>query len=221
MRWYYFYTPDYSEWHAHLQHALGAHFALEPILLPKLEIHDSHPRHHFTGSTKKLELVVDAVRSNLGERIVFSDVTWYFNETRVDALASLLEKCGPMAFAQNADGPDLNIGLFVLECTDATLAMWSEALRRVREDANLHDQTVVAEMCVEPTLLPQHLVVARWPHARDPYRETFLALKIFTPSAEPKCVRDSFRRQAMARYGYTLPPDPIAAQYLDAPWPPV
>jgi hypothetical protein len=216
MRWYYFYTPDYSEWHAHFQRALGTHFALEPILLPTLEIHDSHPRHHFTGSTKKLELVVDAVRSNLGARIVFSDVTWYFNETRVDALASLLETCGPMAFAQNADGPDLNIGLFVLECTDAALAMWTEALRRVRDDANLHDQTVVAELCVEHTLLPPHLVVARWPYARDPYRETFLALKIFTPSAEPKCVRDSFRRHAMARYGYTLPPDPIAARYLGA-----
>jgi hypothetical protein len=113
-----------------------------------------------------------------------------------------------MAFAQNADSPDLNIGLFVLECTDDTLAMWSEALRRVRENANLHDQRVVAELCVEPTLLPPHLVVARWPHACDPYRESFLALKIFTPCSEPKCVRDSFRRQAMARYGYTLPPRP-------------
>ena len=221
MRWYYFYTPDYSEWHAHFQRALGAHFELEPILLPTLEIHDRHARHHFTGSTKKLELVVDAVRSNLGARIVFSDVTWYFCQSRVAELTSLLETCGPLAFAQNADGPDLNIGLFVLDCTDTTLAMWSEALRRVRENAELHDQTVVADLRVGHVLLPPHLVVARWPHTIDPYKNTFLALKIFTPSSEPKCVRDSFRRHAMARYGYALPPDPAAAHYLDAPWPPV
>ena len=216
MQWYYFYTPDYSEWHAHFQCVLSSHFALRPILLTKLEIHDQHPRHHFTGSTKKLELVVDAVRSNLGTRIVFSDVTWYFSSARVPELASLLETCGPMAFAQNEDGPDLNIGLFVLDCTEATLALWSEALRRVRADANLHDQTVVACLSVGHALLAPDRIVARWPSKRVPYSESFLALKIFTPSAEPKSVRDSFRRNVMAQYGYALPPDPTAARYLCA-----
>jgi hypothetical protein len=221
MRWYYFYTPDYSEWHAHFQRALGGAFELCPIELQTLAIHDKHHGHHFTGSTKKLELVVGAVRENLGARIVFSDVTWYFNAAKVPALRDLLATCGPLAFAQNADVPAPNIGLVALDCTERNLALWCEALRRVESDSELHDQTVVADVLKEApyALLPPALVVARWPHAVDPHRETFLALKIFTPCNERKSVRDSFRRNAMARYGYRLPPDPTAARYLDAPWP--
>jgi hypothetical protein len=216
MRWYYFYTHDYSEWHAHFQRALAGHFELVPLPLAALDIHDRHPVHHFTGSTTKLELVVEAVRANLGARIVFSDATWYFHPARVGALAGLLATCGPAAFAQNADGPDLNIGLFALDCTDAALALWSEVLRRVRADRELHDQSVVAALSVGHALLPSELVVARWPSREDPHRATFLALKIFTPSSESKAVRDSFRRHAMARYGYALPPDPTAERYLEA-----
>jgi hypothetical protein len=216
MQWYYFYTPDYSEWHAHFQEVLGTHFALRPILLPKLDIHDQHPVHHFTGSTTKLQLVVEAVRTNLGRRIVFSDVTWYFSASKIGELASLLETCGPLGFAQNEDGHDLNIGLFVLDCTQSALALWTEALRRVTEDANLHDQTAVESLSVGHALFAPDRVVARWPNKRNPHSETFLALKIFTPSAQPKSVRDSFRRHAMAQYGHTLPPDPIAAEILRA-----
>ena len=217
MRWYYFYTPDYSEWHAHIQEALGGHFELQPIVVETLAIHDSHPSHHFTGNTNKLELMVDCIRANLGARIVFSDVTWYFDRERASELAKLVAETPCPAFAANSGETSINLGICVIDCTEGVAEFWDDIIRRVLSDSNLHDQGVVGQLSVGHMLLPADLVVANWPSPSPP---KCLALKIFTPSYVRKSVRDSFRRQVMARYGYALPPDPHAAQFLASIWPP-
>jgi hypothetical protein len=204
MKWYYFYTPDYEPWHNHLESTLKEHFIVHPIKIQpdELNIHDNHPSHHFTGSTKKIDLVIECIKNNIGTRIVFSDVTWYINTHKVEELKKLICEAGyGITFARNKDF-GLNIGLLAIDCNNETLKIWEEAKKTIENNNSLHDQTVVHNMINNPQIFDNKKIVARWPEHLD--KDAFLALKLFTPATESKFVRDTFRYKIMELYGYPL-----------------
>lgn len=206
--WYYFYTPDYDYWHRHLKNTLSDFFHVKPLLLDKIDgLHEQHAVHHWVGCSRKIQLVVDCIRENIGRRIVFSDVTIYVNPYKVEELHALVSNAlSGMTFMRNSGLDEINIGFMTIDCTHDSLMLWENIL--VSIGPNDHDQGVVSKMIQHPQFFDASKCIARWPidtaswNSHD--RDSFIVLKIFTPSNEPKISRDNFRLLTMNDYGYYI-----------------
>lgn len=207
---YYFYTPDYEDWNIHLTNTLKDHFDLKPTKTDKIPgLNDQHPIHHWTGSSYKIELVIDSIKKNIGKKIVFSDVTWYVNPDRVNELKDLVNFTIPnIMFANNSGDNTANIGFMVINCNGETLSIWEKALEIIKDNPNAHDQTIIMNLVANPSFFNSNKIVCRWPPSKEDwdknYRNNFLMLKIFTPSDQNKISRDNFRIETMKEYGYDI-----------------
>ena len=143
IKWYTFYTQDYKIWYEHLKSKLQDKFDFNGIHLDNLNIHDQHNYHHFTGSTCKVKLVIDAIKNNLGKKIVFSDCTLYLQN--VERLQSIINSCKKTTYAKNSiNEGDINIGLIVLICDKTELKFWNDVLASMKSDVT--DQDIVNEL---------------------------------------------------------------------------
>jgi hypothetical protein len=145
----------------------------------------------------------------MGKRIVFSDATWYINPEKVSELQKLLKGCDQgTTFTCNQNQEHANIGLMVIDCDEYALSIWEEAKKSIQVDRTLHDQNVINSLVKDLKLFDNSKIVARWPESlkvwNSDFRNSFLALKIFTPSSEDKFTRDIFRYESMKTYGYHL-----------------
>jgi len=209
IKWFYFYTPDYEIWHKQLYNSLSQKFDVNPIIVNEIpKLNDQHKRHHFTGCSFKLELLINTIKNNMGERIVFTDATWYINPNKVDELYELMKKSFyGMNFCNNSGDGNLNIGIICLDCNEKNLLFWEHILNEFNKDPqNSHDQRLVEANIKNPNLYDPNKIVARWPVSKDiwkeKYEKSFLMLKIFTSSSANKEERDNFRYKIMNDYGY-------------------
>jgi glycosyltransferase involved in cell wall biosynthesis len=208
--YYYFYTSDYVHWHNTLKNTLEDYFDVRPILIDKINgLHDQHSIHHWVGCSEKIKLLIDCIRQNIGKRIVFSDVTIYVNPNKVKELYSLVcNASSGMTFARNAQLDEINICFMTVDCTHETLQIWEEIMGKIGPSD--HDQYIVNCVVKNPQLFEAHEVIARWPVDVSTWysynRDSFIVLKIFTPSNECKTTRDGFRYSVMKDYGYPILP---------------
>ena len=142
IKWYTFYTSDYKIWHDHLKSKLHDKFDFNGIHVDNLNIHNQHNYHHFTGSACKVKLVIDAIKNNLGKKIVFSDCTLYLQN--VEKLQNIISCCKKTTYAKNSTGSDINIGLIVLICDKIELKFWNDVLMNMNSDVT--DQDVVNKL---------------------------------------------------------------------------
>ena len=200
VKWYYFYTPEYEEWHKHLQSRLEPAFTTAPIKLDKIDIHEQHPSHHFTGSTTKVKLVIDAIKKNLGSKIVFSDVTWVINKDGVNELKEIIDNCTETTYAQNSWQTDhVNIGLICINCTLDELELWSYCLGQLESNPSLHDQSVIDNKLKHKPMFNPVKVRAYWIQSPEEF-QGYLALKIFTPSAGNHATRYKHRMDVIKKF---------------------
>jgi hypothetical protein len=207
---YYFYTPDYLYWHQALKNTLKDYFDVRSILLDTIDgLHDHHAVHHWIGCSEKVKLIIGCIRQNIGKRIVFSDATNYVNPNKVKELHSLVcNASSGMTFARNSQIDEINICFMTIDCTHETLQFWEDILGKI--GPNDCDQYIINCAVKNPQFFEAHKIIARWPvdtstwHSRD--GDSFLVLKIFTPSGLCKKARDEFRYNIMKEYGYPILP---------------
>lgn len=204
--WYYFYTPDYELWHQKLLSTLSEYFDVNPIRVDSIpNLNNIHNIHHWVGCSFKLELLINTIKSNLGKRIVFTDVTWYINPLKIKELFEIIKNSSyGMSFCNNNGNGDLNIGICCIDCNNNTLKIWEDILEKFNENPNSHDQTIVSKQISNPNLFDESKIVARWPELKSiwdiTYAQTYLMLKIFTPSNTDKKTRDTHRNKFMKEY---------------------
>ncbi|NBW82236.1 hypothetical protein EBR21_10835 [bacterium] len=181
--WYYFYTPDYDNWHQHLSGALSERFDMRPTLIDAIPgLHDKHPKHHWMGCDYKVRFFIRCVEENLGKRIVFSDVCWGIQANKTRELEELVRRCKPgMTFTDNDGNGDLNIGMVVMDCSEECLAFWKQILTKV-QDSNILDQKIINHEIPTPNLLDWKKIVAKCPVMsqetwESEYKNEFLMLK--------------------------------------------
>lgn len=200
IKWYYFYTPEYEIWHQHLQSRLEPNFKTVPIQLKKLDIHNQHPSHHFTGSVDRMKIVIDVIKKNLGKKIVFSDVTWVINKDGVNELKELIDNCEETTYAQNEDQTDaVNIGLICINCTVEEIELWSYCLGQIEENPSLHEQHVIDRKLKLKPMFNSQKVRACVVDNPDRF-QGYLALKIFTGSDWDHEARFNYRLNVIKHF---------------------
>ena len=157
--------------------------------------------HHFTGCTKKIELVIDCIKKNMGERIIFSDVTWYVNRDNLVRFKDDLESYQVTTYARSSHVEhDLNIGLILLVCSPSELAFWETCLCNM--SAHTHDQATVSALVLRNK---DWIPMMQWPlvfcglvQKREdvPMRDVCI-LKLFTPSQWAHRDRYTYRMQSL------------------------
>lgn len=213
LKWYYFYTPDYEIWHHHLSSRLGNYFSMHPILAQSLNIHYEHPKHHFTGCTDKVKLVIYCIKENMGQKIVFSDATLFIKNP--EEMHALVEKCDKNTFALNQENTtNINIGLCVIFCNPESLQMWENVLEELEQNKDLHDQTLVMKYSKGHDFFDYNKVYCKYIDTYNVHLvpKDFACLKAFTHSCRSKEIREAHRFKTLELLGLKFDDIPLTTE---------
>jgi hypothetical protein len=101
-------------------------------LIEDLVKKDSNYWHTFCGGVSiKIELIIEKIKENQGDYIIFSDATIFINEKRKENLSNFFEqyKNYDISFADNTGyGFHYNIGLILIKCNENTLKFFNDVL---------------------------------------------------------------------------------------------
>jgi hypothetical protein len=144
INFYYFYTPDYEFWNNHLKDTLDKQFNLNPILVEKINL--SNVSHHFLNVSIKIELLIESIKKNMNNYIIFSDATIFVNKNNLANLNEYISECliknKDIMFTYLQQDP-INIGFMLINCNEKTLFFWEEVLKKMKTTENSWDQGVV------------------------------------------------------------------------------
>lgn len=160
MKYYYLYSPGYKYWSDRLQSSLPPCF--EPIgykIAPILNNPDQKgSAFKNNNSTTKIELVIESIKNNLGDYIVFSDANFLVIKNNVQKYRLYLDEqtklnCDIM-FADNQFGQVYNIGLMLIKCNNQVLQFFKDCVTRIKncDKGCGWDQGVIQQM-----LFPEHI----------------------------------------------------------------
>ena len=150
MKWYFFYTPNYHFYKNHIEDRLkNSKFYADPILINNLKLSPIH--HHFLNNTTKIELVIDCIKKNMGNYIIFSDATIYINDKVEEFYDYIITKTKlgvDMYFTQEHNRT--NIGFMLINCNETSLSFWEKILNTMKFHINngvdIHDQAAVNDL---------------------------------------------------------------------------
>jgi hypothetical protein len=132
MKFIFFYSPIYRYYKDHITNNIGHIFNVEPILIDDLNKKDRNHWHTFCGGVSvKIELIIEKIKENMGDHIIFSDATIFINEKHREKLSNFFEqyKNYDISFADNTGyGFHYNIGLILIKCNETTLKFFNDVL---------------------------------------------------------------------------------------------
>jgi hypothetical protein len=150
MKWYFFYTPNYHFYRNHIEDRLkNSKFDAEPILINNLKLSPFH--HHFLNNTIKIQLVIDCIKKNMGNYIIFSDATIYIND-KVDELYDYIISKTKLEVDMHLteEYNHLNIGFILINCNENTLSFFEKVLyimnEKINNNINTHDQHEINDL---------------------------------------------------------------------------
>jgi len=150
MKWYFFHTQNYHFYKNHIENRLNnSNFEVEPILLNELKL--SNIGHHFLNNTVKIELVIDCIKKNIGNYIIFSDATIYIND-KVDDLYNYIisKKNTGIDMYLPEEYEHLNVGFMLINCNEKMLSFFENILNTMNEkltnNINTHDQLEINDL---------------------------------------------------------------------------
>ena len=147
--WIYFLTKDYKFWDIYLKRVINNNIHTEAIYIDDLNLHNSyHPHkwHHFLGNSKKIELVIEMIKKNINNRIIFSDCTLCLHPHKIKECLTYLQKltAKDIYFPANDNKLDnVNIGFMLIQCNSKTLNFFENCLKHHKCQANAWDQQII------------------------------------------------------------------------------
>ena len=150
MKWYFFYTPNYHFYKNKLINNLNnSKFEIEPLEVLPFKLSEVH--HHFTNITLKVELVIDCIKKNMNNKILFSDATLYVNPNKTDELFDYLnEMIVNKDIVLRKDNESYNIGFMLINCNEKNLKFWEKCLdlmkQKISSGESVHDQALAYKM---------------------------------------------------------------------------
>jgi hypothetical protein len=151
MKWYFFYTPNYHFYKNKIIKSLNdSKFEINPLeILPFKLSEAGENKHHFDNITIKIELLINCIKENMNNKILFTDATIYINPNKTDELYSYLNKITCDGEVDIALVP-YNIGFMLLNCNNKTLNFWEKVLEIMKKKMDLgekvHDQSLAVQL---------------------------------------------------------------------------
>jgi len=208
MKWYFFYTPNYHFYKNHIESRLNnSNFEVEPLLVNELKL--SNVIHHFLNNTLKIELVIECIKKNMSNYIIFSDATIYINdkvEELYNYIISQKNHSNDIYLPQEYD--HLNIGFMLINCNEKTLSFFENILTIMNEKINnnidTHDQNEINDFiyCNKISLsIFERQYIWCSDYIYSPIKESFLIFKI-TVDLNSHITRHNQRLNALYNLNY-------------------
>ena len=146
--WYYVYSPKYEIFHQILSSCIEPHkgFDLRPVFVPQeafSNTYSSSTTHFFSGNTVKIQCMIEALKANIGQHIVVSNVDLIVQNT--EALRHYIEsykKYDITFMKDNMKDDTRNIGFVFVKSTPETIAFFESVLDEIVK-TNGQDQPIV------------------------------------------------------------------------------
>jgi len=142
MKFVFFYSPTYEFYNHHITTNVQnlPQFDLQPILINDV-INKEKGKHHFDNITIKIELIIEEIKKNIGERIIFSDATLFINNKNIHKLHDyLLQYTEDLVFINEFQNNCYNIGFMLIQCNEKTQKYFEQVLFLLQNKTFTHDQ---------------------------------------------------------------------------------
>lgn len=153
IKYYFIYSKGYTAWKTILEDRIPAQFDLVPIKIDPVLNQGGPNAHAFKISKNPIKIIeiINAVRLNLGESIVFSDVNFLINANNSKYLYEFIkqEQSGLediiLSDNQTGGGGTHNIGFLSIKCNKKTLSFFEDIKEQIINPKNKDgwDQSVV------------------------------------------------------------------------------
>jgi hypothetical protein len=130
MKFIFFYSPLYYYYNHHIHKNIGSFFEIEGIEINDLSNNSNHT--FFGGVSIKIELIIQKIKENLGQSIIFTDATIFINSNNANQLLDFFTSYtnNDLCFPDN--GGDClhhyNIGVMLINCNERTLSFFENVL---------------------------------------------------------------------------------------------
>ena len=127
MKFIYFYSQLYEYFNQHIYKNLNSVFDIEPIKIDDLQNNNGHT--FFGGVSIKIELILQKIKENIGNSIIFTDATIFINSENINEMVDFFNNYtdNDLCFANNGDGY-YNIGIMLIKCNMKTLSFFENVL---------------------------------------------------------------------------------------------
>jgi len=128
MKFIYFYSDLYEYYNKHIQENLNSIFDLESIKIDNLVNNNDHTFHG--GVSIKIELIIDKIKENMGNSIIFTDATIFINSNNINQLDEFFSEYlnNDLCFANDHGDGYYNIGIILIKCNIKTLTFFENVL---------------------------------------------------------------------------------------------
>lgn len=154
MKFIYFYSPIYNFYDQHIKQTLSDDFEIESILIPDIQTREKG--HTFLGGVSiKIELILEKIKQNKNQHIIFTDATIFLNKNNSHKLYTYFNSYmdNDICFADNKNlRQPYNIGIILIRCIDDIIIFFEEVLDELRSTKGW-DQEIVNKKLLYNTKL--------------------------------------------------------------------
>ena len=129
MKFIFFYSEIYDFYFRHITKNLNDMFEIEPIKIDNIS-NNNNGHTFFGGVSIKIELIIQKIKENIGNTIIFTDATIFINKDRANELKGFFDNYleNDLCFADNTDS-FYNIGIILIKCSEKTLHFFENVLQ--------------------------------------------------------------------------------------------
>jgi hypothetical protein len=182
MKFIYFYSKLYEYYHNHINNNINSIFDLEAIKIDDLQNNNIHT--FFGGVSIKIELIIQKIKENMGNSIIFTDATIFINSNNINELYDFFNKYidNDLCFADNNGKGYYNIGIILINCNIKTLTFFENVLIDLTKSFGW-DQDIINNHLQNNTNLKintfnREKIYCHWDF-NPSYKNTFLIYKSF------------------------------------------
>lgn len=182
MKFIFFYSPIYDYYNSHINNNIGGIFDVESMKIDDLNNHSHHT--FFGGVSIKIELIIQKIKENFGDTILFTDATIFINSNNVRQLPDFLHTYinNDLCFADNDGFGYYNIGVILIRCSIKTLCFFENVLADLVSNKGW-DQDVINNHLhnnnnLKIDVFDRNKIYCDWDFNVD-YKDTYLIYKSF------------------------------------------
>lgn len=182
MKFIYFYSKLYEYYNNHIHNNINSIFDLEAIKIDDLQNNNGHT--FFGGVSIKIELIIQKIKENMGNSIIFTDATIFINSNNINELYDFFYKYidNDLCFADNDGKGYYNIGIILINCNIKSLTFFENILIDLTNSCGW-DQEIINNHLQNNTNLKintfnREKIYCNW-NFNPSYKNTFLIYKSF------------------------------------------